>query len=1159
MDKIMQGSVVGIFIIITTFLSTGVLAKNTQKVIGPIPSVFRELPADQYQKKVTESLEYLESFPESSWNQEQRLLHKPMLTGEKFDLIVAPFQTKGFPLDNIGRSLMTRYLIHALEARYKVSIANPDLMELAVSRNDRTILKNEVKDIAKKTNSKLILWGYVGHDNNGHIQVELIKEVLGAQGENTIKSTYKIQKYKFTDRNPPSEIFRDHLSGLIGKMNLSFKHVKQEVYDGKYEKEFRPIEEWLSKPVNGSIENSYRLQMLAMLASIRDNRFKEQLFERSIVTLSDVKKETKETRLLKSRAYLYLKRRPVALRYVKHANTNSLKSIRARINGNLPELRRYTKKIKRPIERIMSEIELADLTNGYNKSRGGEERNELILKHRDVAFILNRRLNDQDDWFVQSNIDLKREMDRLFTLPDYTAESVVRTGMYIFQTNSTTEQDLSVERHYRKFISKMGYKLTNEPGRISKLDHLRLYRVLGIVNVMARANKRDMQGLYKRGLRELNDIRIIYQGYPGIYYHIANLNREMMDKVRNDELDGYARKAGQNYLKVFLYGGASHKSSLAYIFYQELDQQLARGRQPVIDSTVKLKKLGTYYTSQHPIRQDWRFPMGEGERTLELLERKLLYSDTSFTAFQHLYNAYGWGSWKNTAKQKELERMLESRYLGSSARSFFLEQLYSSKNNVKKLNEISRKEVSQKGQQWEAYVRLAVSQIVDGNYDKAFKILTNYPLFKMKDTGRGVELSNLAYEAGSIFFWRGDQDKTKKLYLLSASYNAGSDAEMSARERLAILDGEYSKALRITNQRVRRYQTDYANRDLLAWLHAFGYSDQARVLFDSMLPSQRSTQIWTGALIGQRINNTDKEEMLRWVNERMQMKRDHESRKISSKYVFMALALDRPVDPDLVGIIEKMGEFIVNGKQGETKVKDRRFIRFVTAYNIVKTIVENRYIFDIEKIHTLFKNIHRGTVPVHILGPDYELPYLTWIALQTGEKGYIQNIITTFSENSSKGTNDHKWSSPLFYRDLSFSIIEASKKNHKKAMQYLRSAFNRRPHVGEKPIYTWYQMTEIAEWLYLEHGFEGYRNLVIEWSKMHQVIRPMYAWAYAFEAKYTKDAVRRKRALAFTLYLDKKSSRIRHFSQKEKEEAKKYFETINPFDIHKQQVNKKAA
>jgi len=57
----------------------------------------------------------------------------------------------------------------------------------------------------------------------------------------------------------------------------------------------------------------------------------------------------------------------------------------------------------------------------------------------------------------------------------------------------------------------------------------------------------------------------------------------------------------------------------------------------------------------------------------------------------------------------------------------------------------------------------------------------------------------------------------------------------------------------------------------------------------------------------------------------------------------------------------------------------------------------------------------------------------------------------------------------------------------------------------------------------------------------------MFAWSYAVEAKYTDNATDKMRALAVTLYLDRRSEHIASFSQEEKDKALQWLGKNNPF------------
>jgi len=52
-----------------------------------------------------------------------------------------------------------------------------------------------------------------------------------------------------------------------------------------------------------------------------------------------------------------------------------------------------------------------------------------------------------------------------------------------------------------------------------------------------------------------------------------------------------------------------------------------------------------------------------------------------------------------------------------------------------------------------------------------------------------------------------------------------------------------------------------------------------------------------------------------------------------------------------------------------------------------------------------------------------------------------------------------------------------------------------------RPFLDWYQLVEACEWLYEDTKYTEYRDLALKYAKICQVLRPLYGWPYAVEAK----------------------------------------------------------
>jgi hypothetical protein len=169
---------------------------------------------------------------------------------------------------------------------------------------------------------------------------------------------------------------------------------------------------------------------------------------------------------------------------------------------------------------------------------------------------------------------------------------------------------------------------------------------------------------------------------------------------------------------------------------------------------------------------------------------------------------------------------------------------------------------------------------------------------------------------------------------------------------------------------------------------------------------------------------------------------------------------------------------------------------------------------------------------------SFAMPYLAWSAAKSENLGNIEARLAEYR----KELNDD------FDYYLSKAFLHGAKKDHTLAIQNLKVARNHMLIVHGKRIFpTWYQLIEACEWLYEDSQYEGYLELLLEYARIHQAIRPLDSWAYAFEAKHTTSPSDRTKALAFTLYLDKQSTRIEHFSGKEKAKAREWFKNNNPF------------
>jgi hypothetical protein len=99
---------------------------------------------------------------------------------------------------------------------------------------------------------------------------------------------------------------------------------------------------------------------------------------------------------------------------------------------------------------------------------------------------------------------------------------------------------------------------------------------------------------------------------------------------------------------------------------------------------------------------------------------------------------------------------------------------------------------------------------------------------------------------------------------------------------------------------------------------------------------------------------------------------------------------------------------------------------------------------------------------------------------------------------------------------------------------------------GEATVPAFFQILETCEKLHEWTGDDRYRVLLLDLARRQSEVWP-WPWAYSFEAKHTKDAAERSRALAMALFLDPQSEHLVGFTKTQREAAAGWFERMRPF------------
>ena len=451
--------------------------------------------------------------------------------------------------------------------------------------------------------------------------------------------------------------------------------------------------------------------------------------------------------------------------------------------------------------------------------------------------------------------------------------------------------------------------------------------------------------------------------------------------------------------------------------------------------------------------------------------------------------------------------------------------------------------------EWFAYQSLGVLQMRDGRYADASATFLAYPAFSDTSLAKHITLSNRAYNIGSLLYWAGAHEDARPLYEFSAGLRTGSDASLSSAVRLSILDGNLSQAAEITLQRVRRYESNFAYRDYMAFLHLQGRSDESWTLFSALMQNDAvyGPQLWTSAYLGHRINGATDQEIIDWaMDPRHAFLTKGKTHEFPVRFVFLMSVIDRLPSAELESIIREIHPDFANDA-------NLTVIRVQDEY----TDLETNFSYDHHRTALAARGLahfHRGQLEEAFaafdqIGPSRNikefLPYYAWCAVQTNQTDRLDKIMESapirIKEMEGDGHTGYQ-----FDDYLAQSLIAGANGNHEDALKLLRRALNHRAFTESRKIFTYYQVLEVAEILYNHTGEDAFRQLGFDLAHRFTVIQPMYPWAYSFAAQFAESSEERIPYLATAMHLDPNSWRANNTSEEDREHAREWLETHGP-------------
>lgn len=420
---------------------------------APLPKTLRVSTATE-----EETFHLQSAVRPSQWIEAEKSRYREILSANRFDALIVPFQPDGHTLDATGRAMLARILADELGDTADIQVADPGIVEKAFGQPARFIDIDDVFAFGRDLGVKLIVLGRVSHDRQYRMSVAI--DAYQDRPGNVTRLSDRVSKewrdVAFTDERPPMMVFEPmaaEFSAMINGADVA----------GPGSKRFSGIDDWSvpktwaeleSRAQSSPMQAALQLEFLAGLFPAGNlSRPREHLYERALIALRDVESTSSGSRLLRARAFMGLHRRPAALAALGEPKTSAEHAFLAYLNADLPSLEQYSAQIDDPILRVLAEIDLQTVRAAYRRPSDFEKIGEIIKQYPAWYGFIAQRISDNAAGTLQSHILTKIGLDSVGPPGNITAEEFVNAqlvaGKYPDQRDLVTTIQNHVTSSYK--------------------------------------------------------------------------------------------------------------------------------------------------------------------------------------------------------------------------------------------------------------------------------------------------------------------------------------------------------------------------------------------------------------------------------------------------------------------------------------------------------------------------------------------------------------------------------------------------------------------------------------------------------------------------------------------------------------------------------------
>jgi len=1118
--------------------------------------------------------------PGSDWLERDKQTYRKLLGAGPYEVLVAPLKIGGWGFDRATRAVMTAQLALAIQRASGSTVADPFVVARALGDGVRGYDPQDLYSIADSIGAKGIVSGSVGHDQQGKLTIRLQSEertfAVGARNHwgKHIRSGI-LRDIPFDDQHPVVDVFSAQLPQLLRTLGFAAALPVQVAAAPLSLTRLPESPRELLRSQSDPVLSAYTFTLLALLTPAQTERAAEHFAAKLFVTTSELPSTTPEYKALRARSYMLLGYRLAALRALDSPSSIEEREIYATLNGDLPKVRELIERESNPVKRLIAVIDANRIAADYCLACNADPRVDAIalqLPGTIWPYLVNRALNDAEEWAQFDNRKLKLALDHEFPQPGSTLQDIVRGGAALGDVaRLATSVSLSVINHVQRYLAdsagSANLRLSTSVVQPGELDYLQLLGAIGDDNVLRHiAFLNDTQGLPDEALTEARAVESVYQGNPHFALVRAHAEYRAAQRVAGVERDSLLRTA---YADAF--NAAYWEQAQSRISSDALTLVSQIGRHPY-------GYFDNFYCNDipyHPLYMIW----GGGGDPATIRANGLAALSNATSQFDAVNALLGYDWLKRAYPQlpEQLSRLIEGRFAGDPWRAMFLANLQLSQGNADGAAVLLRQTIEKIPSFGPGYLALGKIAIAAGRPEEAAKAFLADPGLRSSSSASSVEIAHRAFEMGSYFYSSGDYALATPLYQIAAAQQSGSAAELDAQMRLQLLSGNLPQAAALALARGQRYGNERAYGDYLSILHAANHSDAAWAAFNTLMGRASTAALWRSALVGHHRHGDAEDVVISWLRRSGFATAGNEvsyganflgqfsttDRIPSQRLIDTIVELDRPVwqletgaravvRPDADGrlqhILGPLGVTEIHGVLpiGTFAASKKHRVRsplyyFVAGDRAIKLgeFSQAKALFD--EAATLYDMSSSGA--------SYLLPYYVLATVRAGgDSANVAQILSRFSPEQQ-----------TFDYQLARAALLARTGKPEQILAALRLARYRRTTEDDRPTMTEFTYADMCEELYKATHAGALRAEALDWARASERAEPWQAWSYTLEAVLTSDAQDRKRAIAMGQYLDPQSAHLSTLPKAEIDEAVRQFGPMNAFLPRSHAVGESAA